>query len=241
VGLLAAETEPCDGSERRHRAGGVLRVVVVQDHPLLASAIAVILEAEPDLRVCGIARTGADAAVVARREKAAVVLMDFHLPDMEGPAAANLILAMDPEVAIVFHSAEDSETALLDAIDAGATAYLTKSATADQIVEAVRRASIGEVLIPISLFAKALARRRTERAEQLDRDGLAAKFTVRELEVLGLMARGLDTTAMSQRLGIARHTIEWHVRHVIQKLKVHSKLQAVISAAHLGLIDLAEQ
>jgi DNA-binding CsgD family transcriptional regulator len=131
--------------------------------------------------------------------------------------------------------------ALLDAIDAGATAYLTKSATADQIVEAVRRASIGEVLIPISLFAKALARRRTERAEQLDRDGLAAKFTVRELEVLGLMAGGLDTTAMSQRLGIAPHTIEWHVRHVIQKLKVHSKLQAVISAVHLGLIDLTDQ
>lgn len=144
-------------------------------------------------------------------------------------------------MSIVFHSAEDSEAALLDAIDAGATAYLTKSATADQLVEAVRRASMGEVLIPTSLFAKAIARQRARRVEQQDRDRVAAKFTIRELEVLRQMARGLDTTAMSERLGIAPHTIEWHVRHLIEKLGVHSKLQAVISATHLGLIDLAEQ
>jgi DNA-binding NarL/FixJ family response regulator len=142
--------------------------LVVQNHTLLASALARILEGDSGLSVCGIARTGADAAAVAAREKPGVVLMDFCLPDMSGPAAAAMIHTEVPGVPIVFHSTEDSEVALLDAIDVGATA------------------------------------------------------------------------AMSRRLGIAAHTIEWHVRHVIEKLQVHSKLQAVIAAARLGLIDVAK-
>jgi DNA-binding NarL/FixJ family response regulator len=216
-------------------------VLVVQDHPLLASAIAVIINGEADLRVCGIAHTGSDAAAVASREHAAVVLIDFNLPDMSGPAAAALIRTKVPQVAIVFHSAEESEGALLDAIDVGATAYLTKSATADEIVEAVRRASKGEVLIPISLLAKAIARQRTVLAKRQDRERVVEQFTPRELDVLNLLAEGLDTGDMSKRLGIAAHTTEWHVRHVIEKLEVHSKLQAVIIAARLGLIEVSNR
>jgi two-component system, NarL family, response regulator DevR len=228
------------------RSGGAgrgdgLQVLVVQSHPLLASTIARIIEGEADMSICGIARTGADAAVAALRNKAEVVVIDFDLPDMSGPAAAAMIRAERTNVAIVFHSAEDSETALLDAIDAGATAYLTKSATADQIVEAVRRGGRGEVLIPVALFAKAIARQRSVLAKQEDRARVRAHFTARELEVLALLANGLDTMSLSHGLGIAPHTVEWHVRHIIEKLGVHSKLQAVIAAARLGLIDLGEQ
>ncbi len=218
--------------------GNALRVLVVQDHLLLASAIAEILEREDDVRVCGIARTGAEAAAAALTHQAAVVVMDFSLPDMSGPAAATAIRAELPDVSIVFHSAEESDAALLDAIDAGAMAYLTKSATADQIVEAVKRASKGEVLIPVSLFAKAIERRRSVAAKQEERKRLEALFTTRELEILELLAQGEGTVAMSHRLGIAANTIEWHVGHVIDKLGVHSKLQAVIAAARLGLIDV---
>jgi DNA-binding NarL/FixJ family response regulator len=170
--------------------------------------------------------------------QATVVVMDFSLPDMTGPAAAAGIRAGLPHVPIVFHSAEDSDTALLDAIDAGAMAYLTKSATADQILEAVKRASKGEVLIPVSLFAKAIERRRSVVAKEAERKRLAESFTARELEILHLLALGESTIAMSERLGIAPNTIEWHVGHVIDKLGVHSKLQAVIAAARLGLIDV---
>jgi DNA-binding NarL/FixJ family response regulator len=217
-------------------------VLVVQDHIMLGSAIARVLDVEADLRVIGIARTGAEATLVASRANPNVVLLDFHLPDMSGPAAAAMIRGGVPEVAIVFHSAEDSETALLDAIDAGATAYLTKSlSTADQIVRAVRQAGRGEVLIPASLFAKAIARQRAAADRRHERERLAADFTARELEVLDLLAQGLDTIAMSERLGIAPHTVEWHVRHLIEKLNVHSKLQAVIAAARLGLIELGEE
>jgi two-component system, NarL family, response regulator DevR len=213
-------------------------VLVVQDHPLLASAIARVLDSETDLAVCGIARQGGEATVLAAREKPAVVLMDFKLPDMSGPAAAAGIRAAVPDAAIVFHSAEESETALLDAIDAGAIAYLTKLATADQIIEAVRKASVGEVLIPVALFAKAIARQRKEVTDRQAREKLFADFTPRELDVLRLLAEGHDTGTLARRMGIAPHTVEWHVRHVIEKLQVHSKLQAVIAAARLGLIEL---
>jgi DNA-binding NarL/FixJ family response regulator len=215
-----------------------VQVLIVQDHPLLASAISRVLEAQPDLAVSGVSSSGADAVQAATDYRPDVVLMDFRLPDVTGPAAARMIKTAHAEAAIVFHSADESETALLDAIDAGATAYLTKDATADQIIEAVRRASAGEVLIPAELFARAIARQRGVVTRKRERDQLLAEFTPRELDILHLLAEGLDTTAMSQRLAIAPHTVEWHVRHVIEKLQVHSKLQAVIAAAHKGLIEL---
>jgi DNA-binding NarL/FixJ family response regulator len=215
-----------------------VQVLIVQDHPLLASAISRVLEAQPDLAVSGVSSSGADAVQSAADKRPDVVLMDFRLPDVTGPAAARMIKSAHADAAIVFHSADESETALLDAIDAGATAYLTKDATADQIIEAVRRASAGEVLIPAELFARAIARQRGVVTRKRERDQLLAEFTPRELDILHLLAEGLDTTAMSQRLAIAPHTVEWHVRHVIEKLQVHSKLQAVIAAAHKGLIEL---
>ena len=215
-----------------------VRVLIVQDHPLLASAIARVLEGEPDLSVSGVSASAADALQAAAQDRPDVVLMDFRLPDVSGPEAARMLQSEHAEAAIVFHSADESETALLDAIDAGATAYLTKDATADQIVEAVRRASRGEVLIPVELFARAIARQRGVVIRKRERDQLLAEFTPRELDILNLLAEGLDTGAMSLRLGIAPHTVEWHVRHVIEKLQVHSKLQAVISAARKGLIVL---
>jgi two-component system, NarL family, nitrate/nitrite response regulator NarL len=210
----------------------------VQDHPLLASAIARVLDSQEDVCVCGIAPTGEVAAKLAAEQQPTVVLMDFLLPDMSGPVAAARIRSAVPGAAIVFHSAEDSETALLDAIDAGATAYLTKEATADQIIEAVRRASVGEVQIPVALFAKAIARQRKVIIDKQAREKLFAEFTPRELDVLRLLAEGQDTATMARRLGIAPHTIEWHVSHVIEKLQVHSKLQAVIAASRMGLIEL---
>jgi DNA-binding NarL/FixJ family response regulator len=214
------------------------RVLIVQDHPLLAASVARLLESEPDLSVSGIARSGREAASVAARENVDVALLDFHLPDVTGPAAAGMILTAAPRAAIVFHSADESDADLLDAIDAGAIAYLTKSAVAEQIVTAVRRAAHGEVLIPVALFAKAVARQQRVSNEAAQHQKLLAQFTPRELEILHLLAQALDTGSMAQTLGIAPHTVEWHVRHVIEKLHVHSKLQAVIEAARRGLIQI---
>lgn len=189
-----------------------------------------------DSSVHGIARTGSDAAFVAARERVDIALIDFRLPDVSGPVAAAMIRNISPETVIVFQGADESETDLLDASDAGASAYLTKSAAADQIVEAVRRAARGEVLIPVALFAKAIARQRRAVAETNERAAQLAAFTPRELEVLHLLASS-DTATIAALLGIAPHTVEWHIRHLIEKLQVHSKLQAVVEAARRGLIE----
>src|ERR1700720_4121304 len=149
-----------------------VQVLIVQDHPLLASAISRVLEAQPDLAVAGVSSSGADAAQAAADTRPDVVLMAFRLPDVTGPAAARMIKSAHADAAIVFHSADESETALLDAIDAGAIAYLTKDATADQIIETVRKASVGEVLTPVSLFAKAIARQRKVVTDRQDREKL---------------------------------------------------------------------
>jgi DNA-binding NarL/FixJ family response regulator len=164
--------------------------------------------------------------------------MDFHLPDSSGPVAAARIRTEAPEAAIVFHSADASESALLDAIDAGASAYLTKDATGEEIIKAIRQASIGEVEIPVALFAKAISRQGKVITDATARERLSARFTPRELEVLRLLAQGHDTVTVATHLGLAAHTVQWHVRHLIEKLGVHSKLQAVIAAARLGIIDI---
>jgi DNA-binding NarL/FixJ family response regulator len=215
-----------------------IRVLVVEDQALLGIAIARFLDAEADLDVVSVAGTGAEAASVAARERPDLVLMDCRLPDMSGPAAAHMIRAVVPAAVFVFHSAYDSEPILLDAIDSGAAAYLARSATADDIVEAIRRAALGEILIPVGFFAEALARQREALTERRQHEELLLSFTPRELEVLKLLAAGLATTAIAGRLDIADHTVEWHVRHLIVKLKVHSKLQAVLAAVRQGLVEL---
>ena len=204
-----------------------ITVLVVQDHPLLASAIARVLNSEGDLSVVGIARRGDEAALLAAEHRPAVVLMDFNLPDLSGPVAATRIRTAVPSTAIVFHSAEESEDALLDAIDAGAIAYLTKSATADEIIEAVRRASVGEVLIPVGLFAKAIARQRKLGNERQAREKLLAEFTPRELDVLRLLADGCSNRAIAEALVISDGTVKFHVNRILRKLRVANRAQAV--------------
>jgi DNA-binding NarL/FixJ family response regulator len=215
-----------------------VRVLVVQDHPLLASAIVEILDDEADLTVHAIARTGAEAVVLATAATVGVVLIDYRLPDMAGSSAAAMIRTARPSTAVVFHTADDSEAAVLDAVDAGASAYLSRSATAEEIVDAVRKAARGEVLIPVGLFQMAMERRRRIGAEQREAIKARAQLTPRELDVLRVLARGVDTIGISTQLGIAPHTVQWHLRHVIEKLGVHSKLQAVVVAARLGIIDV---
>ena len=215
-----------------------IQVLVVQDHPLLAREIVEILESEPEMRVCAVARTGAGAVLAAAQQRISVALMEYRLPDMTGAAAAGMIRVASPETAIVFHTADGTEEALLNAVDAGASAYLAASATADEVLEAVRRANRGEVLMPAGPFVKAIARRQRVAADELQRVRFLRHFTPRELEVLRLLAEGHDTAAMARRMEIAPHTVEWHVRHVIEKLQVHSKLQALIAALRLGIIEL---
>src|SRR5438309_9127355 len=181
---------------------------------MLAREIVAILESEPEMSVYAVVRTGADAVLVATQQRINVLVMDDHLPDMSGARAAGMIKAARPEMAIVFYTPDPTEESLLEAIDAGASAYLATSATANDVLEAVRRANRGEVLTPSVASVKEMGLRRQIAAEELRRVAVLRQLTDRQLEVLRLLAQGLDTAAVARRLGVAPHTVEWHVGHL---------------------------
>lgn len=208
----------------------VVRVLVVEDHPVVAEGLAALLADDPRLRVVRQAETVAEAVAAAAEEPLDVALVDFRLPDGTGAQAATGIREHRPEVALVFLSADDSESAMIEAVEAGASGYLVKTAAGQEIVEAVRRAAEGEMLIPAPRLAALLARRRELAAAEDERARRLGSLTPREYEILTLMTEGLDNREIAARLHVAYPTVRSHVRSVLQKLDARSRLEAVVKA-----------
>jgi DNA-binding NarL/FixJ family response regulator len=213
-----------------------IRVLLVEDHQLVAEGLTALLEEYPDLHVLGWAPTIAAALEIAGREQVDVGLIDFRLPDGVGADAAIGILERQPETAIVFLSADDSADAVTAAVEAGAAGYLLKSAPSEEVARAIRRAAEGETLIPARLLADLLARRRVLQRERAERAWVIESLTPREREILSLMTEGLDNRALAERLHIEYSTVRSHVRKVLQKLGVRSKLEAVVRATESGML-----
>jgi DNA-binding NarL/FixJ family response regulator len=214
-------------------------VLLVEDHVLVAEGLAAMLNATGDIRVIGTATTGADAVRLAAEEPPAVVVMDSRLPDGAGADIAARIREQQPQVAIVFLSADESEAAMIAAVRAGACAYLPKSRATADVVEAVRRAAQGEMLIPAAQLARLLARSHEMARDDHERRRLLDSLTPREKEVLALMAEGLDNRAIAADLGIGFTTVRGHVQNILEKLDAHSKLEALACAARYALFDAA--
>ena len=216
-----------------------ISVLLVEDHRLVAEGLAAMLNATGDIRVVGTAGTTADAVRLSALEQPAVVVMDSHLPDGDGADIAGRIREHQPQVAIVFLSADESEAAMIAAVRAGACAYLPKSRATADVVEAVRRAAEGEMLMPAAQLARLLARAHEMSRDEADRRRLLESLTRREMEVLSLMADGLDNRAIAAELGIGFTTVRGHVQNILEKLDAHSKLEALACAARFGLLDAA--
>jgi DNA-binding NarL/FixJ family response regulator len=213
-----------------HEASRVLRVLIVEDHPVVAEGLASLLEDYPDLTVVGRAESVAEAASLGETARADVAIVDFHLPDGTGAEAAERIRARSPSTAFVFLSADDSDELLLAAIEAGASSYLLKTASGAEIVKSIRSAAAGETLIPASAMARVLAGRRdsARQAQLLD------TLTPRERQVLALMSRGADNRTIARELYISYATVRTHVRSILVKLGARSQLDAVAKAARSG-------
>lgn len=206
------------------------RVLLVDDHQMVVQGLTRILSEQPDIDVVGSAASVEDACSAARLHQPDVVLMDYELPDGNGIQAAERIKADRPETKIVMVTSYTDEGVLIAAIEAGCSGYVTKHKVVEEVVEAVRAARAGEALISPAMLARLLPKLRPSKR------GLGSDLTSREIEVLKLLAEGLSNSAIAQRLVISVHTVRHHVQNIITKLDVHSKLEAVATAAKEGLI-----
>jgi two-component system, NarL family, response regulator DevR len=207
-----------------------IRILIIEDHPVVAEGLTSLLEDYPDLAVVGCADSVAEAAPMSAKARADVAIIDFHLPDGTGAEAAERIRAQSPATGIVFLSADDSDEPLLAAIEAGASSYLLKSASGADIVKAVRSAAAGETLIPAGTIARVLVGHRDSARQTRLLDGL----TPREREILALMSRGIDNRAIARELYISYATVRTHVRSILVKLGASSQLDAVAKATRWG-------
>jgi DNA-binding NarL/FixJ family response regulator len=212
-----------------------IRVLFVEDHQLLADALAAMLAREPDMQVVGIAGTVADAKIMAR-EQLDVVLMDYRLPDGTGAEATRAIKARWPAARVVMVTALTDDETLLESIQAGADGYLTKDRAAEDVVTAVRAAHAGETLLPRSVIVE-IARRVALARERGDERRVVEPLTPRELEILRALTEGMSTPEICERLFIAPNTLRTHVQNIMGKLRVHSKLEAVAFALKYRLVD----
>jgi two-component system nitrate/nitrite response regulator NarL len=211
------------------------RVLVVEDHRVVAEGLTMLLDEHPALRVVGWAASACEAARLAAAGPVDVAVVDYWLPDGTGAEAVTAMRAHRPDLAVVFLSADDSDDAMLAALEVGASGYLVKSTGGADVAEAVRRAAEGEVLVPAQQLAALLARRRERAHRQAEQSRLLDSLTPRERQVLGLMAEGMDNREVAARLSISYPTVRSHVRHMLKKLGARSKLEAVVKAADWGL------
>jgi DNA-binding NarL/FixJ family response regulator len=212
-----------------------IRVLFVEDHQLLADALSAMLARQPDMEVVGVARTVAEAKLMAR-DRIDVALMDYRLPDGTGAEATRAIKARWPVARVVMLTALTDDETVLESIQAGADGYLTKDRAAHDVVQAVRAAYAGETLLPRSVIVE-IAKRVAAARERGDDRRVIEPLTPRELEVLRALTDGLSTPEICERLYIAPNTLRTHVQNIMGKLRVHSKLEAVAFALKNRLVE----
>jgi DNA-binding NarL/FixJ family response regulator len=210
----------------------VIRVLLADDQPLLRTGFRMILDSEPDLEVVGEAGNGLEAVALADQLGPDVVLMDLRMPEMDGVEATRQITAANDATRVVVLTTFDLDEYVYDSLRAGASAYLLKDAKEEQLLAAIRIAAQGG-----SLFAPAVTGRLIERfAVPVTHAPRLPSLTEREREVLLLVARGHSNAEIAEKLVISEHTTKTHVASLLQKLRVRSRVQAVVLAYESGLV-----
>jgi DNA-binding NarL/FixJ family response regulator len=215
-----------------------VRVLIVDDQALVRAGFRMILEAEEDIDVVGEAGDGAEAVEAARRLTPDVVLMDVRMPELDGIEATRRLLGNGAAgTKVVMLTTFDMDEYVYDALCAGASGFLLKDVPPEQLVEGIRAVANGDSLLAPSVTRRLIeefVRSRPPRTEQ--HEGLS-ELTARELEVLQAMARGLSNAEIAKELFVSETTVKTHVAHVLMKLKLRDRVQAVVLAFESGLVQ----
>jgi DNA-binding NarL/FixJ family response regulator/class 3 adenylate cyclase len=223
--------------------GKGVRIMIVDDQALVRAGFRMILEAEPDIEVVGEAADGSEAVSECHRSKPDVVLMDVRMPEMDGIEATRRLLAEDEAgTKVVMLTTFDMDEYVYDALRAGASGFLLKDVPPEQLVEGIRSVASGDALLAPSVTRRVIeefVRRPLASARTLPAklEGL----TARELEVLKLLARGLSNAEIAKELFVSETTVKTHVAHVLMKLDLRDRVQAVVLAYESGLIQPGEE
>ncbi|MGQ0805527.1 MAG: response regulator [Actinomycetota bacterium] len=218
---------------------GAIRVVIVDDHALFRRGLDRVLADEPDIEVVGEAGDGVEAVARVRELTPDVVIMDVRMPRATGIEAARTVRAMVPETKVIMLTVSDLEEDLYEAVKAGVNGYLLKEVAIGEVADAVRAVAAGHSLVSPSMASKLFTEFNVlaERAEDRHR-ALSPRLTARELEVLKLVAKGLSNREIGGELFIAENTVKNHVRNVLEKLQLHSRMEAVVYAMREKLLDV---
>jgi DNA-binding NarL/FixJ family response regulator len=214
----------------------MIRVLIADDQALIRSGFRMILDAQPDIEVVGEAIDGRDAVELFRRLVPEVVVMDVRMPTMDGIEATRRLTAADPPARVLILTTFDLDEYVFDALRAGASGFLLKDRPPEELVAAVRIIASGEALLAPSVTRRLIeefAKRRGVPRPAVELDQL----TSRERDVLVLMGQGLSNAEIAERLFVAETTVKTHVGHVLQKLHLRDRVQAVVVAYESGLVQ----
>jgi DNA-binding NarL/FixJ family response regulator len=216
-----------------------IKVLIADDQALIRSGLRAIIESEPGMEVVGEACDGAEAVEAVRRLRPDVALMDIRMPRLDGVAATRALLrgAVPIKTRILMLTTFHLDEYVTEALRAGASGFLLKEATGDQLVEAVRVVASGEAMLAPAVARRLLERMAQDPASSAD-DGREIRdlLSARELDVLLLVARGLSNAEISETLHLAETTVKSHVQSMLAKLGVRDRLQAAVAAYDSGLV-----
>jgi DNA-binding NarL/FixJ family response regulator len=211
-----------------------LRLMVVDDHPMWRDAVTRDLEAA-GLQVVATAATGGEALNRARATRPQVVVLDLQIPAPTGVEVTATLVREDPTVRVLILSAAGEQRDVLDAVKAGATGYLVKSASSAELLDAVRRVALGDTVFTPGLAGLVLGEYRRLSEAPATGDEELPRLTERETEVLRLVAKGLSYKQIADRLVLSHRTVQNHVQNTLRKLQLHNRVQLVRYAIEQGL------
>ena len=217
----------------------VVRVLLVDDEMLVRAGLRMIVESAPDLTVAGEVEDGAGVVDAVRRERPDVVLMDIRMPGMDGHAATAAVRALPDPPAVVILTTFDSDDHVFRALEEGACGFLLKDTSPHDLINAVRLAAAGDVMLSPGVTRRLIQQFTRDRRTALRRAALARLdgLTEREREVLVEIAQGYANAEIARRLHLSEATVKSHVTHLFEKLGATNRVQVAITAHRAGLVD----